>query len=409
MENNYEDLLKQLPEDFFKRFKDGKQFQSFLNELFKRGVQQMLEGELDEHLGYKKHDKAEAGNTRNGKQAKTIKTTTGTYSIEVPRDRLASFEPKLVPKRKRMIDHIEDVVIGFYAKGMTTEDIAQQIKEIYGVELSSSSVSNITERILIDVEEWQRRPLDSTYLIVWLDGIVFKVRQENHIINKSICIIAGLNTRGQKEVLGLWIHENESAAFWSKALSDLRARGVQDILIACSDNLKGLSQAIKALFPEAVTQLCIVHQIRNSLRYVPYKERKIFTRDLKTVYAAINLEQAQQAFVQFEEKWANKYPYVCRSWKNNWDNLTAFYAYPPEIRKMMYTTNLIENLNRNVRKFTKNKTMFPDDRAVIKAVYLAVQHVSKLWTQRINNWPIIASQFLLLHPDRCNILTQISG
>ncbi|HET7818508.1 MAG TPA: IS256 family transposase [Bacteroidia bacterium] len=404
MENpNHEELLKQLPEDFFKKFKDGKEFQGFMDVLFKRGVQELLEGELNEHLGYEKHAKAETGNTRNGKGEKRIKTTRGSYTIEVPRDRNSSFHPKLVPKRKRMIDHVEDVVIGLYAKGMSTEDISTQIKEIYGADISSSSVSNITHRILIDVEEWQKRALDSTYLIVWLDGIVFKVKQQNKIINKSIYIVAGLNTQGKKEVLGLWINEIESASFWSKALTDLRARGVEDILIACSDNLKGLIQAVKAVFPHAVTQLCIVHQIRNSLRYVPYKEKKVFTKDLRTVYAAINIRQAEQAFIAFEEKWKEKYPHVCRSWKNNWNELTPYFNYPMEIRTLIYTTNMIENLNRNVRKFTKNKTMFPDDQSVIKAVYLAVQHASKLWTEKIRFWPIIANQFLILYPDRSNI------
>lgn len=401
--NNHEELLKHLPADFFKKFKDGKEFHGFMDVLFKRGVQELLEGELDEHLGYEKNEKASRGNTRNGKGEKTIKTARGSYKIEVPRDRNSSFNPKLVPKRKRMIDHIEDVVIGLYAKGMSTEDISLQIKELYGAEISSSSVSNITHRILIDVEEWQKRALDGTYLIVWLDGIVFKVKQQNKIINKSIYIVAGLNTQGKKEILGLWINETESASFWTKALTDLRARGVEDILIACSDNLKGLTQAVKAIFPHAVTQLCIVHQIRNSLRYVPYKEKQTFTKDLRTVYAAVNIQQAEQAFIAFEEKWKEKYPHVCRSWKNNWEELTHYFNFPMEIRTLMYTTNMIENLNRNVRKFTKNRTMFPDDQSVIKAVYLAVQHVSKLWTEKIRSWPVIASQFLILYPDRCNI------
>jgi len=404
MENNQnEELLKQLPEDFFKKFKDGKEFQGFMDALFKRGVEELLEGELDEHLGYDKNEKAHIGNSRNGKGEKTIKTTKGTYKIEVPRDRNSSFNPKLVPKRKRMIDHIEDVVISLYGKGMSTEDIAQQIQEIYGTQLSSSSVSNITGRILIDVEEWQKRALDSTYLIVWLDGIVFKVRQQNKIINKSVYIIAGLNTQGRKEILGLWINETESSTFWTKALTDLRARGVEDIIITCSDNLKGLTQAIKAVFPHTVTQLCVVHQIRNSFRYVPVKDRREFSRDLKTIYEAINLEKSQNAFIEFEQKWRDRYPYVCRSWKNNWEELTCYFNYPMEIRKLMYTTNMIENVNRNVRKFTKNRTMFPDDQSVIKAVYLAMQHMSKLWTHTINNWPAIASQFLILYPDRCNI------
>lgn len=405
MENNQnEELLKHLPEDFFKKFKDGKEFQSFLDVLFKRGVQELLEGELDEHLGYEKNEKANAGNTRNGKGIKTIKTGKGAYTIEVPRDRNSTFNPKLVPKRKRMIDHIEDVVISLYAKGMSTEDISEQVKEIYGVNLSNSSVSNITERVLVDIAQWQKRELDNTYLIVWLDGIVFKVRQEGKIINKNIYIVAGLNTQGKKEILGLWINENESAQFWSKALTDLRTRGVDDILIACSDNLKGLTQAIKAIFPHAVTQLCIVHQIRNSLRYVPQKEKQEFTKDLRAIYKAVNLQEAEKGFIAFEEKWKEKYPHVCRSWKNNWNELTHYFNYPMEIRKIMYTTNMIENVNKNVRKFTKTKTMFPDDSAVIKSVYLALQHMTKKWTRKaVEGWPVIASQFLILYPDRCNI------
>ena len=397
-------LLESLPAGFFKQFKTGQEFTGFMDALFKRGVEEILAGELDAHLGYEKHTNSTGSNKRNGSKSKTIKTTKGSYSIDVPRDRESSFEPKLIPKRKRMIDHIEDVVISFYAKGMSTSDISQQINELYGVEISSSTVSNITERVLIDVAEWQQRPLDSTYLVVWLDGIVFKVRQDNKIINKCVYIVAGLNTAGRKEVLGLWINEQESASFWMKALTDLRARGIEDIIIACSDNLKGLTQAIQAIFPETVTQLCIVHQIRNSLKKVPYKNRKEVAKDLKYIYEATNEEEAAKAFLSFELKWGNTYPYICTSWKNNWDNLIPFLKYPMEIRNLIYTTNMIENLNRNVRKFTKNKTMFPDDQAVMKAVYLAIQNVSKIWTNQIHKWPSIASQFLILYPTRCQII-----
>lgn len=404
MKKERNEILKSLPGDFFKQFKTGEDFSGFMDALFKRGVEEMLAGELDGHLGYEKHTSATGSNKRNGTKAKTIKTTKGTYSIDVPRDRDSSFEPQLIPKRKRMIDHIEDVVISFYAKGMSTQDISTQINELYGVNISSSTVSNITERVLIDVEEWQQRPLDNSYLVVWLDGIVFKVRQDNKIINKCVYIIAGLNTVGKKEVLGLWINEQESASFWLKALTDLRARGVQDILIACSDNLKGLTEAVKAIFPETVTQLCIVHQIRNSLKKVPFKDRKEVAKDLKNIYEATNEDTAAQAFFAFELKWGKTYPYICSSWKNNWDNLVPFLQYPMEIRKLIYTTNMIENINRNVRKFTKNKTMFPDDDAVMKAVYLAIQNTSKIWTQPIRNWSIIASQFLILYPIRCQII-----
>lgn len=397
-------ILESLPAGFFKQFKTGEDFTGFMDALFKRGVEELLDGELDAHLGYEKHSPSLGVNARNGKQTKTIKTTKGSYCIDVPRDREGSFEPHLVPKRKRMIDQIEDVVVSFYAKGMSTADISQQVNELYGVNISSSTVSNITERVLIDVAEWQNRALDSTYLVVWLDGIVFKVRQDNKIINKSIYIIAGLNTTGHKEVLGLWINEQESASFWSKALTDLRARGVQDILIACSDNLSGLTTAVTAIFPETVTQLCIVHQIRNSLKKVPYKNRSEVAKDLRYIYEAPNEDAAAQAFFGFEVKWGKMYPYICSSWKNNWDNLVPFLQYPMEIRKLIYTTNMIENLNRNVRKFTKNKTMFPDDNAVIKAVYLAIQNVSRIWTISIHNWASVASQFLILYPKRCQII-----
>jgi putative transposase len=397
-------ILESLPTDFFKQFQSGEDFTGFMDALFKRGVEEMLEGELDAHLGYEKHSSSTGSNKRNGSNIKTIKTTKGSYAITVPRDRESSFEPRLIPKRKRMMDHIEDVVISFYAKGMSTADISTQINELYGVGISNGTVSNITERVLVDVAQWQQRPLDSTYLVVWLDGIVFKVRQDDKIINKCIYIIAGLNTTGHKEVLGLWINEQESASFWMQALTDLRARGIHDILIACSDNLKGLTQAVQAIFPGTVTQLCIVHQIRNSLKKVPYKNRREVAKDLKNIYGAPNEQAAAQAFLGFEVKWGRAYPYICTSWKNNWDNLVPFLQYPMEIRKLIYTTNMIENLNRNVRKFTKNKTMFPDDNAVIKAVYLAIQNVSKKWTVAIQNWAIVASQFLILYPDRCQII-----
>src|SRR5665213_204134 len=394
-----------LPEGFFKQFKSGAELQGFLDSLFKRGVQEILQAEMDEHLGYTKHSSEGigTGNSRNGKTSKTIKTKSGKLNIEVPRDRNSSFKPVLVPKRKRMIDQIEDMVISFYAKGMSTRDIRDQMHEIYGLELSESTVSNITERILVDVQDWQNRPLDDTYLITWLDGITFKVRSQGKIINKSVYIVIGLNTQGRKEVLGMWINNNETADGWLQILNELKQRGVQDILIACTDNLKGLSKAIKAVFPQTVTQLCIVHQIRNSFKSVSYKNRREFMKDLKAIYAAVNLEQAQSAMNNFQLKWENKYPHVVKSWLNNWDELTAFFDFPKEIRTIIYTTNIIENLNRNIRKFTKNKVMFPDDDAVIKAVYLAIQNATAKWNQHIPGWPLIANQFIIKFPDRCKI------
>jgi putative transposase len=395
-----------LPEGFFKQFKTGAELQGFLDSIFKRGVQEILQGEMDEHLGYIKHSSEGigTGNSRNGKTSKTIKTKSGKLNIEVPRDRNGSFQPVLVPKRKRMIDHIEDVVISFYAKGMSTRDIRSQMQEIYGLELSESTVSNITERILVDVQQWQNRPLDDTYLIAWLDGITFKVRSQGKIINKSVYIIIGLNTIGRKEVLGMWINQNETADGWLQILNELKQRGVQDILIACNDNLKGLSKAIKAVFPQTVTQLCIVHQIRNSFKYVSYKNRRELLKDLKAIYAAVNLEEAQKAMNELQLKWENKYPNVVKSWLHNWDELTAFFDFPKELRTIIYTTNIIENLNRNIRKVTSNKVMFPDDNAVLKATYLAIQNVTRKWNQPIKGWPLIANQFMIKFPERCNIV-----
>lgn len=397
-----EDQQLNINDNFFKQFKSAEALDSFLHSIFKRGVESMLESELSEHLGYDKYasDGNNTGNSRNGKNAKLVKTKMGEVSIEVPRDRNGSFEPVLLPKRKRMIDKIESVIISLYAKGMSTRDIETQVKEIYGIHVSSSTISNITDNLLIDIELWQKRPLDDTYLIVWLDGISFKVKQDNKIISKTVYVAAGVNTNGIREVLGLWIHETEKASFWLHVLTELKARGVNDIIIACCDNLKGLTQAIKAIFPETVTQLCIVHQIRNAVKFIPSKHRSEFTKDMKQIYNAINLEQAETAVKQLDDKWGAKYPYSIKSWYNNWTELTAFINYPMEIRKVIYTTNIIENLNRQIRKFTANKSMFPTDDAVKKSVYLAILNSELNKTLKINNWNLIQNQFIILYPDR---------
>jgi transposase-like protein len=408
-ENEYESLLASLPEDFFGRFKSMGELNDFLGNMFKRGVEKMLEAELTDHLGYYKNDSAGdgSGNSRNGKNRKLIKTESGEIVIEVPRDRKADFEPVIVPKRQKVIEKIESIVISLYARGMSTRDIEQQIKEIYGVTISSSSISNITDQIISDVSAWQKRPLDERYLIIWLDGIRMKVRHEGKITNKSVYLIIGLNTAGKREVISMWINETESASFWMNVLNDLKARGVKDVLIACSDNLKGLTQAIKAIFPETVAQLCVVHQIRNSIKYIAVKDKREFMKDLKTVYDAVDLNQAQEAFSALEKKWEVKYPYAIKSWIQNWDELTAFFQFPQEIRRMIYTTNIIENLNRGIRKFTKNKLMFPDDESLKKAVYLAIQQASFSWRHTVHNWPLIANQFKILYPDRC-IINEVS-
>ena len=366
----------------------------------------MLQAELEAHLGYEKYSKKGngSGNSRNGSFSKTVKTDNlGDMVLNIPRDRNGEFEPQLIPKGQRMSDKLEEAIIGMYSRGMTTSDISEQVKEIYGVDVSEGTISNVTNRIIEHVKEWQNRPLEKVYFTVWMDGIVLKVRQNGKYINKCIFIVIGLKNDGLKEVLGIWIAENESAAFWLTVLTDLKARGVEDILIACTDNLTGFTQAIKGVFPDAVTQLCIIHQIRNSCKFVVWKDRKEFCADLKCIYAATNVEIAEKALVAMDLKWGSKYKYAIQSWQNNWENLTQYFNYPLEIRKIIYTTNTIENLNRGIRKYTKTKVQFPDDNAVQKAVFLAIMNLEKKWSMPIQNWGIILHQFLTIFESRCKL------
>ena len=393
-----------LPPDFFKGF-SKEEFHEFFNGLFKEGVQQMLQGEMEDHLGYPKYQKEDKHqtNTRNGSSKKRLKTSQGELPIEIPRDREATFEPKLVGKHQRMSEEIEAAILSFYAKGMSTQDIEEQIAELYGVSISSTTVSNVTNKVLDAVKSWQERPLEAVYFIVWMDGISFKVRQDNKVINKTIYLMIGLNNQGYKEVLGMWLHETESAAFWMNVFTDVKARGLEDIFIVCSDNLTGLTDGITSIFPGAVTQICVVHQIRNSLRYVVWKDKKQFMADLKKVYQAPNRNMAEQALEELAEKWGHKYGYAIKSWRSNWENLTHFFDFPLEIRKIIYTTNVIESFNSTLRKYTRNRLVFPNDQAVLKAVYMAIDNISKKWTQAVRNWGLIAGQFINLYEDRCRI------
>ena len=395
-----EDLLS---DEFLDQFKNGEELNSFLSSLHKRGVEKILEGELDAHLGYEKHQKKQDANARNGYSKKTIKTDYGTTEISVPRDRDASFEPALIPKRKGMAEGIENVIISFYAKGMSNSDIEEQIREVYDIDVSTSTISRITDRITNDAVAWQNRPLEPVYLIVWMDGIVFKVRENSKVINKTVYIAVGLRRDGKKEVLGLWLGKNESAAFWMSVLTDMKARGVEDILITATDNLNGFTDTIKNVFPDSKTQICVVHQIRNATRYVVWKDKKAFTADMKHIYEAPNKDAAQAALNDFANKWEGKYAYAIKSWKNNWDELTVFFEFPVEIRKIIYTTNLIENLNGKIRKYTKNKLSYPTDQAVMKSVFLAVNEATKKWTMPIRNWGIILNQFLTIFEERVQI------
>lgn len=394
-----------ISEEVLKKIKSQTELDDFFTKLYKQAVENMLKGELEEHLGYKKHEKSEnkSGNSRNGYSSKTLKTNIGDIPLYVPRDRDASFEPVIIPKHQRMSARIEQAIITMYSKGMTTRDIEETIKDIYGISVSESSISTITSVVIEDVKQWQSRPLNDVYFVIWIDGIVFKVRQNGRVINKTIYVIIGLNKEGMKEVLGLWINETESASFWANILTDLKARGVEDILIACTDNLAGINQAINAVFPYTTSQLCIVHQIRNSCRYVVWKEKKQFAADLKAIYAAINRDAAADALKEFESKWGEKYGYAIKSWQNNWDHLTAYFDFPLEIRTIIYTTNPIESLNSVIRKYTKTKNVFPDDQSVIKSVFLAICNLQRKWTMPIRYWGIILNQFIIKFEARCRI------
>ncbi len=397
------ELPDSLTDAFLKQLKTGEELQAFLRDLHKRGLEKILEGELDAHLGYDKHEKTPSTNARNGTQKKVIKTDFGETSIEVPRDREASFDPVLVPKRSRYSTGVENLIVSLYSKGMSVSDIHQEIKEIYQFELSTSAISRVTERIIEDAIAWQNRPLDPVYLVVWMDGIVFKVRDNSKVVNKTVYLAIRLNREGRKEVLGMWLGKNESSSFWMGVMTDLKARGVEDILITATDNLNGFTQTIRAVFPESQTQICVVHQIRNASRYVVWKDKKEFSRDMKSIYDAPTKQAAEAALKDYRAKWGKKYPYAIRSWEDNWEELTVFFDFPLEIRMIIYTTNLIENLNGKIRKYTKNKLSFPTDDALMKSVFLALNEATKKWSMPIHNWGIIINQFMAIFEKRVRI------
>jgi putative transposase len=389
--------------EFLKQFKNGEELYAFLGQLQKRGVEAILEGEMDNHLGYEKHGESTGENTRNGHGKKKLRNQYGETEIQVPRDRKSSFEPMLVPKRKNIADGVETIIISLYAKGMSVSDIEEQIKDLYNFDISTSAISRITERVAQDVTIWQNRPLEPVYCIVWMDGIVFKVRENSKVIDKTIYLAVGLRTDGKKEVLGLWLGKNESASFWLSVLTDLKARGVEDILVTATDNLKGFTEAIRSVFPLSTKQICIVHQIRNACRFVVWKDRKPFTADMREIYTAPNRDAAKLALDQLEDKWGQKYGYAIKSWTENWEELTAFLDFPLEIRKIIYTTNIIENLNGKIRKYTKNKLSYPTDEAVLKSVFLAVMESTKKWTMPIRDWGMILNQFMIMFENRLKL------
>ena len=377
--------------------------QNLFKETIAEFMENSLDAELDDELGYSKYDyrSKDTDNSRNGHSGKTLRTSFGEVDISVPRDRKGEFEPQVLKKNQTSISQdIEEKILSMYAKGMTTGDIEAHIRDIYGVEVSDTTVSRITDKILPIAKEWQQRPLQAVYAVVFLDAIHYHVRSEGQIVKKAVYIAIGIDLDGKKDVLGMWVGENESAKFWATVLNGLKNRGVEDIFIACTDNLTGFSAAIEAGFPKTEIQNCIVHQLRNSSKYVSYKDLKALMADLKAVYAAVDEPSALTALDTFSERWDQKYPKISQSWRENWANLSTYFKYPQEVRRLIYTTNTIEGFNRQLRKVTKSKSVFPTDDSLLKMLYLAMVDITKKWTGRRQDWSMIHAQIAVYFADR---------
>ncbi len=358
-----------------------------IRDLIQQTFQEALEAELVEFLGYYKYERSENDNYRNGYIPKTVKTDIGEVEIKTPRDRKGEFEPKAVPKRKTMIDDLESKIVALYAKEMSTRDIQELLSDIYGMDISPSLISKITDRLLPKIEEWQNRPSDSVYPVIYTDSTFYKVRQEGKVAQKAVNVVIGINKDGYKELLGFWLSETENASYWLKVLNDLKSKGVEDVLIFSVDGLACISKAINNVYPQADTQRCIVHHVRNPLKYVPWKERKQVTNDLKLIYQAYTIEEAKIRLDEFEDKWTDKYLHIGRSWKENWDELMTYFDYPVEIRKLLYTSNIIESVNSNLRKAIDGKRVFPSDESLLKSLYIVAVELEKKWSKKpITGW-----------------------
>lgn len=389
--------LQAMAEELAKEVKtpeDLSQLSAFLTKLT---VEAALKGEMDHHLGYDKHDTTghHSGNSRNGYSYKKLKGDHGEFDLQIPRDRNANFEPQLIKKGQSRITGMDEQILSLYAKGMSTRDIVATFQEMYGADISAGLVSQVTNSVMEKVVEWQNRPLDAVYPIVYLDCIVLKIRQDKRVINKAIYLVLGVNIEGHKELLGMWISENEGAKFWLSVLTDLKTRGVQNMLITCVDGLKGFPDAINNVYPDAKIQLCIVHMVRNSLKLVPWKDYKVVTADLKRIYQSVTEQEASMELDHFSEKWDGKYPQISKSWRSNWENLITIFDYPQDIRKVIYTTNAIESLNSVIRKSVKTRKVFPNDDAALKIIYLAVEAASKKWTMPIRDWKPALNRFII--------------
>ena len=378
-----------------------------IQNLFKETIAEFMENgldaELDDELGYSKYDykNKETDNSRNGHSSKTLRTSFGDVEVSIPRDRKGEYEPQLLKKNQTSISQdIEEKILSMYAKGMTTSDIENHIRDIYGIDVSDTTVSRVTDKILPIAKEWQQRPLETVYAVVFLDAIHYHVRSEGQIVKKAVYIAIGINLDGRKDVLGMWVGETESSKFWATVLNGLRNRGVEDIFIACTDNLTGFSAAIEAVFPKTEIQNCIIHQIRNSTRYVSYKDLKALIADLKAVYAAVDEAAALEALEVFAQRWDKKYPKISASWQDNWPNLSTYFKFPQEVRRLIYTTNAIEGFNRQLRKVTKAKSVFPTDDSLLKMLYLAMMDITKKWTGRRQDWSMIHAQLAVFFSDR---------
>ena len=383
-----------------KSLKTEKDLNEFSQMLTKVAVEAALNAELDDHLGYSKHEASSTDNSRNGFTSKTLRTEDGQFELNTPRDRHGSFEPQLVKKRQTRFTSMDDKILSLYAKGMTTREIVATFKEMYDADVSATLISKVTDAVIEQVVEWQSRPLDEVYPIVYLDCLVVKIRQDRRVINKAVYLALGVNMEGHKELLGMWLSENEGAKFWLNVLTELQNRGVKDILIACVDGLKGFPDAINTVYPDTQIQLCIVHMVRNSIKYVPWKDYKPVTADLKLIYQAVTEEEALLALDNFSARWDDKYPQISRSWRAHWDNINTLFNYPEDIRKAIYTTNAIESLNSVIRKVIKKRKLFPTDDAAKKVVYLAIRDASKKWTMPIRNWKVALNRFMIEFEDR---------
>lgn len=378
-----------------------------IQDLFKETIAEFmengLEAELDDELGYSKYDykNKDTNNSRNGHSNKTLRTSFGDVEVSIPRDRKSEFEPQVLKKNQTSVSQdIEEKILSMYAKGMTTGDIETHIQDIYGIDVSDTTISRITDKILPVAKEWQQRPLEAVYAVVFLDAIHYHVRSEGQIVKKAVYIAIGVDLSGRKDVLGMWVGENESAKFWATVLNGLKNRGVEDIYIACTDNLTGFSNAIEAVYPRAEIQNCIIHQLRNSSKYVSYKDLKALMADLKAVYAATDEPSAMDALDAFSTRWDKKYPKISRSWRDNWANLSTYFKYPQEVRRLIYTTNAIEGFNRQLRKVTKSKSVFPTDDSLFKMLYLAMMDITRKWTGRRQDWSVIHAQMAVFFADR---------